>query len=129
MTFTIDDVGTVPQADGSFKELSLEEKQALVDQWNANLIKPFEKIVAEFEAGVQSHLDGEAQAKGYDNIISACSYAAAPNPFQAEAVSFVTWRGDVWAYCYQELAKVQAGTRPMPTIEQIIAELPVRDFS
>lgn len=79
-----------------------------------------------FESAIQYYLDSYAQSKGYDNITTACSYAAAPNPFQAEAISFVTWRGNVWHYCYGELAKVQSGTRPMPTIEQIISELPVR---
>lgn len=86
----------------------------------------FSKTVSEFENVIQSHLDAEANVYGYDNITNACSYSGAPNPFQAEAMSFVAWRGNVWAYCYQELAKVQAGTRPMPTIEQIISELPVR---
>lgn len=84
------------------------------------------EIASKFESDIQSYLDSQAQSKGYDNITTACSYAAAPNPFQAEAISFVTWRGNVWHYCYGELAKVQSGTRPMPTIEQIISELPVR---
>ena len=88
--------------------------------------KAFTNTVVKFESAIQSHLDAQAQSKGYDNITTACSYAAAPNPFQAEAVSFVSWRGNVWAYCYQELAKVQAGTRAMPTVEQIISELPAR---
>lgn len=86
----------------------------------------FNFIVSNFEYSVQKYLDEEANLHGYDNITNACSYAGAPNPFQTEAISFVTWRGNVWAYCYQELAKVQAGTRPMPTIEQIISELPAR---
>lgn len=88
--------------------------------------KTFESIVEDFEQAIQQELDADAQAKGYDNILSACAYAGAPNPFQAEAISFVTWRGNVWAYCYQELDKVQAGARPMPTVEKIISELPVR---
>lgn len=85
-----------------------------------------EQIASNFENSIQAYLDSQAQAKGYDNITTACSYAAAPNPFQTEAISFVTWRGNVWHYCYGELAKVQAGTRAMPTIEQIISELPIR---
>lgn len=85
-----------------------------------------EQIAAKFESDIQSYLDDEAQLRGYDNITTACSYAAAPNPFQVESISFVTWRGNVWAYCYGELAKAKSGTRPMPTIEQIISELPVR---
>jgi hypothetical protein len=89
-------------------------------------VPSIEEHIASFENAIQQHLDNEAQLKGYDNITNACSYAGAPNPFQAEAQSFITWRGNVWAYCYGELAKVQAGTRPMPTIAQIISELPVR---
>lgn len=77
-----------------------------------------------FLATIQRHLDEQAQVKGYDNIVSACSYAGAPNPFQTEGGKFVTWRGDVWAYCYQELAKVEAGTRPIPELAAFIAELP-----
>ena len=84
------------------------------------------QIIDQFESGVQSHLDTKAQEAGYDNILTACSYAGAPNPFEAESKTFVTWRGNVWAYCYSELQKVIAGTRPMPTLEDIISELPVR---
>ena len=86
----------------------------------------FEQTVSLFEKAVQAELDADAQAKGYDNISNACEYAAAPNPFQNESIAYITRRGNVWAYCYQELAKVQAGTRAMPTIEQIISELPPR---
>ena len=41
---------------------------------------------------VQNMLDSAAKAKGYDSILSACSYAAYPNPFQAEGQEFVAWR-------------------------------------
>ena len=75
-------------------------------------------------AAVQGHLDLAAQNKGYDNIVSACSYAGYENVFQAEAIRFGKWRADVWLYCYGELAKVVTGDRPMPTADEIIAELP-----
>jgi hypothetical protein len=88
--------------------------------------KTLEQATAIFEGKVQEHLDDEARLLGYDNILSACSYAAAPNPFQNEAITFVTWRGAVWEYCYAELAKVVAGTRTMPTVAEIISELPKR---
>lgn len=83
-------------------------------------------LVRQFDAAIEAHLRDEAMAAGYTNIERACMYAAAPNPYQAESQSFVSWAGNVWAYCRQELAKVQAGTRPTPTIEQIISELPAR---
>lgn len=87
--------------------------------------KSFEQISKEFEGAIQQYLDSRAKAAGYDNILSACSYASAPNPFQTESISFVVWRGNVWAYCYQELAKVSSGARILPTVEEIISELPV----
>lgn len=86
----------------------------------------FQLLVREFDAAIEAHLRDEAVAAGYTNIERACMYAAAANPFQAESQSFVSWAGNVWAYCQQELAKVQAGTRPTPTVEQIISELPAR---
>lgn len=86
----------------------------------------FNTVTKLFEAAVQKELDDDAIAKGYDNIISACSYAGAPNPFQTEAKAFIARRGNAWAYCYSELVKIKNGTREMPTIEQIISELPAR---
>lgn len=82
------------------------------------------QIIEGFKAAIQSTLDEAARAKGYDDIVSACSYAGYENVFQAEAIAFGVWRANVWAYGYQELDKVIAGTRPVPTIAEIIAELP-----
>ena len=72
---------------------------------------------------VQNMLDNAAKAKGYDSILSACTYAAYPNPFQAEGQEFVAWRGAVWAKCYEILGEVEAGTRPVPTVSELLAEL------
>lgn len=94
------------------------------DEIAANQEAAFAKAVKASIDAVQAHLDSAAQSKGYDNITSACSYAAAPNVFQAEGISFLTWRADVWSACHAMLADVQAGTRPMPTPGEIIADLP-----
>ena len=72
---------------------------------------------------VQNMLDNAAKAKNYDSILSACSYAAYPNPFQAEGQEFVAWRGAVWAKCYEILGEVEAGTRPAPTVPELLAEI------
>ncbi len=80
--------------------------------------------IARLEAAVQKYMDSKAQERGYDSILSASSYAGFTNPFQAEGQAFIKWRGAVWAYCYQELAKVQAGQRAVPTEAGLIAELP-----
>ena len=83
-----------------------------------------EQIIEGFKAAIQSTLDEAARAKGYDDIVSACSYAGYPNVFQAEAITFGQWRANVWDYGHSELDKVIAGTRPVPTIAEILAELP-----
>lgn len=83
-------------------------------------------VAKQFEVAVQGELDADAQAKGYDGVLSACSYAGAPNAFQDDGLAYVARRSAAWVYCYQELAKVKSGERPMPTIEQIISELPPR---
>lgn len=73
---------------------------------------------------VQAHLDAKAQTRGYDNIVSACSYAAVPNTFQAESIAFINWRSAVWAYLYQGFADVLAGSRELPPVTSLINELP-----
>lgn len=75
---------------------------------------------------VQSHLDATSQSHGYDGILSLASYATSTNAkFAAEGKAGVQWRDDVWAYCWQSLADVEAGKREIPTAEALIAELPV----
>ncbi|MFA6121928.1 MAG: hypothetical protein WCT35_04945 [Sideroxydans sp.] len=85
-----------------------------------------EQRLAALQQDVQNHLDATAQARGYDNIISACSYAGAPNPFQAESVAFIAWRGDVWTKCYAQLAAFQSSPNStIPTTAELIASLPL----
>ena len=91
-------------------------------------IRPYSDLLSEselqlyklkqFEQAVQSHLDTTAQSKGYDSILSACSYAGYTNPFQTEGQAFTEWRGNVWAYCYTQI-DIFTGT-----VEEFIATLP-----
>lgn len=73
---------------------------------------------------VQTHMDTEVQGHGYYNMLSACSYAGASNPYQEESVACIGWRGNVWATCYQILSSVRTGNRPVPTPQELIALLP-----
>ncbi|MDR3561673.1 MAG: hypothetical protein P4N59_09585 [Negativicutes bacterium] len=84
-----------------------------------------DQIKAQLIAAVQAHLDATAQARGYDNILSAVTYADEPAvpAFQAEGQAFRAWRSQVWAFCYAQLAAVEAGS-PIPTQTQLVAELP-----
>lgn len=79
-----------------------------------------------YENAVQAKLDGAAQAARYDSIATAVSYAEEPAvpKFQADGRAFRTWRSLVWAYAYEQLARVLAGEREQPTIEAFLLELP-----
>jgi hypothetical protein len=81
-------------------------------------------VKAQLTAVVQAHLDATARTRGYDSIVSACSYAGAPNQFQAESQQFLAWRANVWTKCYEVMADVDSGARPVPTAEHLISELP-----
>ena len=84
-----------------------------------------ERIKNELTAAVQAHLDAKAKEKNYDDILSLCTYATSTDPvFSAEGQAGVEWRDAVWAKCYQVLGDVLAGTRPVPTKEELITELP-----
>lgn len=88
-----------------------------------------EQIIAQYTAAVQKRLDDFARTRGYDNILSAATYATSTNPkFAVEGQYAVEARDATWAKCYEVLAEVEAGTRPMPTLEELMAELPVLEW-
>ena len=79
--------------------------------------------------GVQAYMDKTVQVRGYDNIHTACTYATSTDEtFKAEGTACVAWRDSVWRKCYSLLAEVKTGTRPVPTLEEVIAELPILDW-
>ena len=75
---------------------------------------------------VQNALDGFAKTRGYDGIMSACSYSNSTDAtFKAEADYCIQLRDTTWRMGYAILAEVKAGTRAIPTVEELIAELPI----
>lgn len=82
--------------------------------------------VDDFRRAIQARVDATAQARKYDSGITCASYVNSTIPaWAAEAAAFVAWRDAVWTYAYVELEKVGSGQRPQPTIETILAELPL----
>jgi len=123
-------------------EITVEEHAALLEgqsqgkliQADANsrpvLVDPPpptpEQIVAQYTGAVQQHLDNFARTRNYDGILSAATYATSQVlKFKAEGQYAVEARDATWAKCYEILAAVEAGTRPMPTMDELLAELPV----
>lgn len=92
-------------------------------------VKTLEEVQAEMRAeftnAVQARLDAFAQTRGYDGIMSACSYFGSANPrFKGEADTAIALRDATWAACYEILDAVLEGKRPAPTLEALFAELP-----
>ena len=84
-----------------------------------------EEILADLTFAVQRHLDSIARKRRYDGILSLCSYSTSTDSkFSAEGKAGIVWRDGAWSKCYAIMADVQAGKRPIPTEEELLAELP-----
>ena len=85
-----------------------------------------EQIIAQYDAAVQQRLDDFAKTRNYTNIMSAATYATSTVPkFKAEGQYAVEARDATWAKCYEVLAAGEARSRPIPTLSELLAELPV----
>lgn len=85
-----------------------------------------QEIIDQYTQIIQAALDTFAQTRHYDGIMSACSYAESTDPiFAAEAAYCIRLRDETWRQAYNIMDAVLAGTRPLMTIEELIAELPI----
>lgn len=76
------------------------------------------------QLAVQAHLDAAAQADGWNSIYTASLRSAFPGPWQAKGIAYASWMDACWDVCFQVQEAVAAGTRPVPTDADLIAELP-----
>ena len=74
----------------------------------------------------QDRLDSFAKTRGYDGILSACTYATSTvAKFKSEGQYCVEARDATWAKLLEILSEVEASTRPMPSgYSDIEGELP-----
>ncbi len=87
--------------------------------------KTQEQIIKSFVTVVQDFMDSKAQELNYDSIFTAITYENDTNiKFAKEAEAFKAWRSKVWTTCYAVLDEVLAGTRAIPTKEELFALLP-----
>ena len=102
-----------------FKKWKIVNNEIVVDE------EAEQEIIAKmYEREVEQLLNSTAKEHRYDSIDTACSYASVENPFQEESKLFVSWRGNVWAYCYQILNDVKEKKRAIPSLDELMAELP-----
>ena len=81
-------------------------------------------MLQRYTAALEAHYDSKAQERKYDNRYTCSLRAGYAGPFQAEGTAFAVWMDACNAQCYTMLAQVQAGTIPLPTIEEVISALP-----
>ncbi len=80
--------------------------------------------ITDYENAIQNLVDSTARERQFRDGVTLASYTASTKPkWAAEAQAFVAWRDNVWFYAYGELAKVQAGQRPQPTVGQFLDEI------
>jgi len=85
-----------------------------------------EAIKAAIVVSVQASLDTFARTRGYDSMLSACTYAASAVPQFAEEGQFcISVRDQTWSALYKLLSDVENGTRSIPSgYADIEPELP-----
>lgn len=102
-----------------------EELMALVEANQKPLPPPPPPTIDDFTNAVQKRLDDFARTRNYDGILSLCTYATSSVPrFALEGQRGVDLRDQTWASCYQIMAEVQNGERPMPTVDELLDMLP-----
>jgi hypothetical protein len=98
--------------------------QEMADAHAASLV-PDPVTVADYSDAIQHHIDTAARSRGYRDGFALAGYVTSTiQGWAEEAIAFIAWRDAVWSHAYVELAKVQGGWRPQPTISELIAELP-----
>ena len=84
-----------------------------------------QSLKAILQTAVQKRLDDFAQTRGYDNILSCCTYATSTvQKFQQEAQYCVQARDSHWSACYTILQEFEAGTRAIPTVPELLGLMP-----
>ena len=84
-----------------------------------------EQLIDRLTRAVQGYMDGVAQQRNYDSVLSLCTYATSTVPrFQAEGQAGVLWRDACWQLGYDLIARVRAGEAPIPTEAELLAMLP-----
>lgn len=86
-----------------------------------------EDIQAQLEQGIEAWMNTVVAERHYDSIDTCIArYTDSPNPkYAQEAKAVKDWNTLVWDKCWAILAEVKAGKRAVPTLEEVIAELPV----
>jgi len=90
-------------------------------------LPPISVMQAQVGAAVQAMIDDVCTGgvPYFRDIFSARGYVNDPNPaYHARAVALRDWSSSVWTTLDDIQADVMAGNRPLPTLTELLAELP-----
>lgn len=119
LTASIGSGTVVPQ--GFTEYIKGSEPQELIDaEVNQELLQRPKQI----KQAIQKLLDTTAQSLKYGNIQAVGKYVGYLNAFQPEAEALGKWASEVWVTAEQIEADVTNGVRPMPTVDEVMLELP-----
>lgn len=104
---------------------TLVEFKAAIPAYEAMIAKSQQDaLIAKYTARLEQHYDATAQMKRYDNHLTCALRSGYTGPFQAEGQAFAIWMDTCNALAYQIMDEVLAGTRPMPTEDELIGMFP-----
>jgi hypothetical protein len=87
--------------------------------------EPYKPNLEEYEELIQSHIDSTARSRSFrDGVTMASYYHSTVIEWAQEAQAFIAWRDQIWIYVYEQHARVLAGEREQPTMDELLAELP-----
>ena len=85
--------------------------------------------ITEIQVAVQNLLDSKAREKLYDDAFAICSYAnSTDETFHLEANQFIAWRDQCWRKCFEIIGLFNNGDIPMPTVGEVLRQLPTLDW-
>lgn len=118
----IDGVKTVmtPEQEQEIITIATAWIQPLGQEGNPNEEQRLKMI----ENDIQSHIDRQANALGYDGIASIGKYLGYDNPFRAECEKLGLFNANCWVAAFGLLQSYKDGTATFSTSDEIIALLP-----
>jgi hypothetical protein len=86
---------------------------------------PPELVIGQLAGVVRKHLNTIARERGYDDMLSLCSYATSTNEvFAAEGRAGVAWRDAVWAKFNEISTALLADPKTAPTPKDLLGMMP-----
>jgi len=79
----------------------------------------------DISAAIENVLTEKANEYRYDDMKSVRSYTGFDNPFKEQCITLATWSSLCWVKASEIEIDVMNGARQMPSVEQVLLELPV----